>query len=254
MCDLFAASARHRHTFRDSLTAFSLAGFDNRDGWGIGYHDDEGFAHADRQAAPAFDGEVMDTRLESLASSLRTRQLIAHLRFASIGQPCDSNCHPYSLEFLGRQWLFAHNGTCSAVNSYETAGARVADASTDSARAFEFLRDQIVAIRGDGLTARPLFPAIVEATARLLDEFPNGGFNFLLSSHDLLVACVHHRPFWVLRRPKATDDVLVMTTVDEGLTDGEDWQAIGDRDRNCALLLFVVGGEVVAAEEIVRGQ
>lgn len=254
MCDLFAASARHHHAFRDSLAAFSLAGFHNRDGWGIGYHDAEGHAHIEKSAEPAFDGERQDNRLEAVAAGVSARQLIAHLRFASIGTSCDANCHPFALPFLGRQWLFAHNGTCREVIDYRTTGSRVAEAATDSARTFEFLRDAILDARGRGLAGRPLFPAVVEATVRLFEKYPTGGFNYLLSSDDMLVACVHHRPFWLLRREKQEDDVLIMTTVDEGLTDGEDWQPLGDTNRQYATLLLVVRGELVSSEEIARGQ
>ena len=41
---------------------------------------------------------------------LKSRNIIAHVRKATIGEVSLENAHPFIRELWGRQWVFAHNG------------------------------------------------------------------------------------------------------------------------------------------------
>jgi predicted glutamine amidotransferase len=44
------------------------------------------------------------------AYPLKSRNIIAHVRKATIGEVALENAHPFVRELWGRQWVFAHNG------------------------------------------------------------------------------------------------------------------------------------------------
>lgn len=253
MCDLLSLSSAHPYRLSKSIPLFAILGQRNCHGWGIGYFNEANEAVIYKSKSPVYsDGEI-DVRLESLSKSVTSKYIIGHLRLASVGETCDRNCHPFSLSFLGRNWIFVHNGTCHEILDYKTSGMRIKNTTNDSARLFEFLRDKI--IKGYNSTkSKPyeLYRIVENAIIALFENY-SGEFNFLLSTNSMMIAFSHHRPFWFLHRAKELGDCLMITTIEEGLTDGEEWFSIGDDDEEYGNLLLIVEDKIILNEEIAKG-
>ena len=80
-------------------------GESNPHGWGLGTYDRKGPC-VERQAESAYDSETF----RWAAARVYSRQVMAHVRRATIGAPCIENTHPFE---HGR-WLLAHNGDLEA--------------------------------------------------------------------------------------------------------------------------------------------
>jgi len=261
MCDLLTISSRRACKASRSLPAFAICGKHNCDGWGVGFFDSEGRAEVRKSRDPAYreNRDAVDEGLLKVAEEVTSRYFLGHVRFASCGEVCDANCHPFKLAFLGRDWLFAHNGTCRGIVGYMSAREPVLEARNDSARIFEYLRDRLLDAHAEE-TGRPFFQALAEATLGLVNEFDDAAdtFNYLLCNGSALFVFMHHRPFYVLHRRKTDGDALVMTTCgdegDGGITDGEQWFRMKDCDRDHGLLLMIVDDMIVARQEITRGE
>jgi len=266
MCDLLTISSRTAYKASYSLPDFAVCGERNCDGWGVGYFREDGTAQVRKSSHAAYDPEhdTLDAALVKLAKETRSQYFLGHVRFTSCGETCDQNCHPFKLSFLGRDWLFAHNGTCREIVKYESPNDSVPDATNDSARVFEYLRDRILkryAPSGPG--ARSLFGALTDATLELINEYdsPDGrgdNFNYVLCDGQLLFVFMHHRPFYMLHRAKERADALILTTCGGedggGLTDAEAWHELNDRDRSYGTLMLIVHDTVVNTTQITRGE
>lgn len=97
---------------------FSFTGFAHRgghtdthhDGWGIAFFEGTGVRHfVDHQAAVASPIAELIKRYP-----IKSTNVIAHIRKATVGQVALENCHPFVRELWGRYWVFAHNGDLKA--------------------------------------------------------------------------------------------------------------------------------------------
>ncbi len=79
-----------------------LAGHDHTHGWGIATYED-GCPHVERQAWAAYHGE----HFRRAAARIFARQVVAHVRHATVGAARIENTHP----FADGPWAFVHNGT-----------------------------------------------------------------------------------------------------------------------------------------------
>ena len=140
MCDLFALSASRHHLAATSLPLFAVRGRQNVHGWGIGY-----FRHLTPVVEKSGDKVFADGRLHAsfqrLARVVNSPIILAHIRYKSSGEVDECHAHPFVLDFWGQSWIFAHNGKAPAIEAYSSPHTPVLEASSDSARAFEFLRD-----------------------------------------------------------------------------------------------------------------
>ena len=129
--------------------------------------------------------------------SVKSLNVICHIRKATHGRVCLANTHPFTRELWGRNWAFAHNGRLKGVKRrplafYEPIG------TTDSEHAFCWLLDQI----------RAHFPRPPRGTRRLwqlvreLAEDLNqcGVFNMLLSDSRVLYCFCSTQLSWLTRR------------------------------------------------------
>ncbi|MHA1607340.1 MAG: class II glutamine amidotransferase [Candidatus Freyarchaeota archaeon] len=220
MCDLLGLCFSRFYMASRSLPLFAGAGMrrGDMDGWGIGFYFPDGSAHVEKCAEEAWTSE----KYQVLARVVKSNVFIAHLRLASRGRVCDEFCHPFKLHFRGRDWLFAHNGDCSAIVNYRTSGERIPGVEgQDSPRIFEFLRDHILRYLQRNRKGS-LIGAVKWATEKLFEEYPNGTFNFLLTNGDVLFAHVDRRHslnnnLYVLRREKEDGLAILVTTIN-GLT------------------------------------
>lgn len=78
------------------------AGYGHAHGWGVATYENGG-PHVERQAWAAYHGE----HFRQAAARTFSRQVLAHVRRATVGAPKIENTHP----FVDGPWAFIHNGT-----------------------------------------------------------------------------------------------------------------------------------------------
>lgn len=197
MCQLLAMSCNTSAAISFSFTGFAERGGrtdHHADGWGIGFYEASG-CRSFHDDAPACSS--------SLAAFVKTypikaRIVIAHIRKATQGVVGLSNCHPFQREWLGRQWLFAHNGDLRQWRGPLTGSVQPVG-RTDSEHAFCWMLERLRAQFPDQ-TNPPGWAALAPAFAALAGECAaHGNFNVTLSDgRALFVHCSSQ--LYVLRR------------------------------------------------------
>lgn len=194
MCELLGVSSSAPVRVTYSLHEFAEHGgllHPNKSGWGIAYHEGKD-ALLMKEPEPASDSPWVRF-IES--QPLRSTCVIAHVRYASVGEPSYANTHPFMRELGGRAHFFAHNGGLDAIweeiplktNAYRPIG------ETDSEYGFCVLLERLAALwhRSDTPPALEDRMAVVAETA---EEFRRlGPANFLYSDGDVLFAHAHKR-------------------------------------------------------------
>lgn len=166
---------------------FSFEGFarrggatdEHRDGWGIAFFEGKG-CRTFMDVQPSADSVVSDLVKRY---PIRSMNVIAHIRKASVGAVLLENTHPFSRELWGEYWVFAHNGDLLDY-APELTGCFQPVGTTDSERAFCAILQQL----RQGYTKRPTLQEIcttVREKAREIARF--GTFNFLLSNGEILI-------------------------------------------------------------------
>ncbi|MGO9393772.1 MAG: class II glutamine amidotransferase, partial [Desulfobaccales bacterium] len=117
MCDLFALCAARSHGAAGFLPLFAARGRRNVHGWGIGFF--RGCVPVvEKSPEPVFrDGRAHDS-FQRLARVVAKPIILAHIRYRSSGKVDECHAHPFTLDFWGQSWLFAHNGEAGAIESY----------------------------------------------------------------------------------------------------------------------------------------
>jgi len=232
-----------------SLT-LSFTGFSQRggctdhhgDGWGIAFFESDcatpgkGVRHfVDKCSAATSPIAQM---LKSYP--IKSHNVVAHVRKATVGSVALENCHPFVRELWGCYWVFAHNGDLKHYapklhGNFKPVG------STDSELAFCWLMQELAKSHAD-------VPNVDELTCTLRELVPqiakHGSFNFLLSNGQALWAHATTKLHYVLRAHPfhqvhlKDDDVTVnlaqlnspedrlVIVVTEPLTTDEDWVAM----------------------------
>ena len=249
MCDLFALSASHHFTAATSLPLFAVRGRKNVHGWGIGFFRQR-LPVIEKSGDQVFTEGRLHVSFQRLARVVNSPIILAHIRYKSSGVVDDCHAHPFILDFWGQFWIFAHNGKAPAIETYVTPYPFRLDATSDSARAFEFLRDFFL----KNETRRPYtsFGTILqEALILLLRRYP-GEYNFLLTNGQVIWAFTNHRQFLMLKGSESLEDALLLTTIEEGLS-SENWQRIAAREGSLGRLLLIGGGDLVLTEDLNQG-
>jgi glutamine amidotransferase len=187
MCRLFGMSSGQQPmqaTFwlleaPDNLVAQSRR---NPDGTGLGYFDEDGTPHVDKQPIAAFE----DRRFVSDARHVRSKAFVAHVRHASTGALTLENTHP----FCQHERLFAHNGVIEDLPKLERQlgdDRALVAGDTDSERFFALITGEI---HRHGDSVADGIRAAVDWVAR---ELPIFAINFVL---------VTATDLWALRYPE----------------------------------------------------
>jgi len=244
--------------------SFSFTGFCQRgggtdhhaDGWGIAFFEGRGLRlFVDHQSAA---NSPMAEFLQKYP--LKSKNIIAHVRKATIGEVALENAHPFSRELWGRHWVFAHNGDLKDYfphlhSRFQPIG------STDSERAFCWLMQELS-------KSHATLPSIEELTITLRELAPHvrhfGTFNFLLSNGDALWAHCSTQLHWLVRQHPFAQATLMdqdwtvnfaelnqpgdraAVIVTTPLTSNERWTAFQPNE----LKVFVDGLPVAAAEPV----
>lgn len=170
----------------DSLLAQSRR---DPDGTGVGYFDEDGKPHVEKQPIAAFE----DRRFVSEARSIWSRTYVAHVRHASTGALTMANTHP----FCQHDRLFAHNGVIGDLPKLEQHlgdARRLVAGESDSERFFALITGEIDR-HGGSVDA-----GICAAVQWIVQTLPVLSINFVL---------VTATDLWALRYP-ATDTLFVL--------------------------------------------
>jgi glutamine amidotransferase len=233
---------------------FSFDGFCRRggetghhaDGWGIAFFEGHG-CRLFLDYAPSSVSPIARLVREY---PIKSTNVIAHIRKATVGRVSLANTHPFRRELWGRYWIFAHNGDLKNLPSLS--GRFQPVGNTDSEHAFCWLLEQMAA----RFPAMPDLDTASAALSELAAELArHGTANFMLSNGDWLAAhCATNLHYLVREAPfgrahlvdrdvtvdfseltQADDRVAVIAT--EPLTDNERWIKMQTGE----LLLFVDG-------------
>ena len=93
-------------------------------GWGMAYyqHNSNNLNGAVSQlqtikdVSPAATSPIAQSILTQSKSELLTRDMIAHIRYATVGDVSVENVHPFQRQLFGVDFVFAHNGDVPIVN------------------------------------------------------------------------------------------------------------------------------------------
>ncbi|KAF0191515.1 MAG: glutamine amidotransferase [Gammaproteobacteria bacterium] len=180
---------------------FSFEGFcargghtdEHSDGWGIAFFEDTGCRlFIDSKASTSSPVAEMVRNYP-----IRSRNVIAHIRKATIGEVSLVNTHPFMRELWGRYWIFAHNGDLEG-ELPPLAGRFRPVGSTDSEHAFCLILETLVERFGYTEPDKPqLTRALGEISATLASY---GVFNFLLSDGRYLFAHCSTDLYYVVRQ------------------------------------------------------
>jgi predicted glutamine amidotransferase len=245
MCQLLGMNSRLPASLTLSFTGFSQRGGctdHHADGWGIAFFESEPAAPSRPGKGVRYFVDKEGAATSPIAKMLRSypiksHNVVAHVRKATVGAVSLENCHPFVRELWGCYWVFAHNGDLKNYaptlhGNFKPVG------STDSEQAFCWLLQELA-------KSHASVPTVAELTLTLTELVPHiakhGTFNFLLSNGQALWAHASTKLHYVLRQHPFTqvhlkdDDVSVdlavlnspqdrlAIVVTEPLTTNEDW-------------------------------
>src|SRR5262245_25634912 len=109
MCELMGLSFDQPVAADFSLRAFACRDAENPDGWGLAWYPDRSLALVKEALTWRHSG--YSQFLENY-QGLRSTIYLAHVRRQTTGGlATHADTHPFSREYLGRAFCFAHNGT-----------------------------------------------------------------------------------------------------------------------------------------------
>ena len=178
MCELFGLSSKNEYDAAQMLTAFFSHADENPHGWGLAKLGGEEVL-IEKEPVSALKSE----RLENLLhAGIRSKQLLAHIRYATKGSVSPENTHPFTMrDRFGDDWVLVHNGTifeCDALSKY----SKVQQGETDSERILYYLMEKINAEKQKPSSDRKI--QIVENVIR--DIVRENKVNIMISDGDSL--------------------------------------------------------------------
>ena len=246
MCDILAISAGYNYTPQKYLPIFAEKGKENMDGWGIGFFRDDQ-ALVEKSSEQVFRQDHVHESFQRLARVIDSRIIISHVNCPKSGGHHSSHLHPFKLTFLDHDWLFAHVGVVEKINEYQTEGPPYLEADVYTARIFEYLRDQLVLLHRKNPYIS-VYIALRIAIQELLDDYP-GNYTFFLANESFLFAFCNFRQMMVLKESESMGDILLVTSVGEGLS-RTDWHPITPDPQSLGELLVIAGPDVLYAGDV----
>ena len=201
MCQLLGMNSRLPASLTLSFTGFAQRGGGtdhHSDGWGIAFFESDG-DQPGKAARHFVDKESAAT--SPIAQMLRSypiksHNVVAHVRKATVGAVNLENCHPFVRELWGRYWVFAHNGDLKDFapllhGSFRPVG------STDSELAFCWMLQEMNKSHAGVPSEAELTHTLRELSQRIAKH---GTFNFLLSNGQALWAHASTKLHYVVRQ------------------------------------------------------
>lgn len=229
MCELFGASLRRSTDLREYLKEFYSHSINHPHGWGImrTVRDEVQIIKEPECANKSLViGDVIENTPPQTA-------LLAHIRFATVGNQMLNNCHPFSgYDDSGNRWTLIHNGTIySGTILMKYAEKQKGD--VDSERIFLYLLDKInekIKEKGE-LNFEDKFE-IISNLARSLA--PRNKLNFMIFDGEYLYV---HKNLHNSLSYKYIDNGAIFSTQP---LDDEGWEAMP----MCRVLAFKDGEKV----------
>ena len=138
MCQLLGMNANTPTDVMFSFTGLATRADEHKDGFGIAFFEDKGLRlFIDPHSAVNSPVADMVRRYP-----IKSGNVIAHIRKATVGPVALENCHPFVRELWGRYWVFAHNADLKDFHPH-LHGAFRPVGDTDSERAFCWLMQEL---------------------------------------------------------------------------------------------------------------
>ena len=200
MCELLGVSVAPAARLGVYFHEFRPRAEENREGWGIAWWVD-GHAEIRKEPIPAHESALAARLADEHPAS---EMFIVHVRAATVGDLTEANAHPWRVEALGREWVFAHNGTVRDLERLDL-GRFTQEGETDSERAFHHVMTRLERLTPAEVADDDRFAAEILAAGRELSEH-DSRVNFLLSDGTTLYAYHDgHKTLHVLE--KQADDI-----------------------------------------------
>ncbi len=237
MCQLLGMNCNTPTDISFSFEGFALRGGETDqhcDGWGISFFE----ANACRSFHDTVAACTSPVAEFIRNYPIKSLNVIAHIRKATIGEVNLQNTQPYHRELWGQQWAFAHNGDLWNYQFPNTLPAQPIG-SSDSEAAFCHLMNTLrKKSQVTPLSAQEIYLTLQEES-QIIAKF--GTFNFLLTNGDYLFARCTTKLCYIIRKAPFShahlsdkdmsinfnehttknDKVAVIAT--EPLTDNEEW-------------------------------
>lgn len=108
MCEIFGACTEKSCHFNEYLKEFYSHSNEHPHGWGLASAD-SGKMTVMKEPVQASKSRCL---AELLSGHIEADAVLAHIRYATIGNVEDKNCHPFQKkDSRGRRWTLVHNGT-----------------------------------------------------------------------------------------------------------------------------------------------
>lgn len=246
MCDILAISAGYNYTPKKYLPIFAEKGSANMNGWGIGFFREDQ-ALVEKSEEQVFSDQQVHESFQRLARVIDSRIIIAHVNCPKSGGRHSAQLHPFKLSFLDHDWLFAQVGVVENINAYQTTGTPRFEVDVYTARIFEYLRDQLVLLHHQNPYIS-VYIALRIAIQKLLYDYP-GNYTFFLANESFLFAFCNFRQIMVLKESESMGDILLVTSIREGLS-RTDWYPITSDPQSQGELLVIAGPDVLYAGDV----
>ncbi len=139
MCELLGLSFNQPVIPNLSFKGFRNRGGRNPHGWGLAYYPDES---AQVIKEPKKANESLLSEFIEKYQGVKSKIIIAHVRYTSGTSITHKNTHPFQRELKGKEFVFAHNGTLSNYRGLETEQF-IPVGETDSEYAFCYILNSI---------------------------------------------------------------------------------------------------------------
>lgn len=133
MCELLALSFNQQVSPKFSFKGFRNRGDYNPDGWGLAFYPDES-VQVIKEPIKAGISHLSEFLMSY--PEIKSKIIIAHVRYMSSGDVKYKNTHPFQRELNGKEFVFAHNGTLNSNFKTFDTGRFKPVGDTDSEYAF----------------------------------------------------------------------------------------------------------------------
>jgi predicted glutamine amidotransferase len=246
MCDIFALCSGYTYTAQRYLPIFAEKGRNNMNGWGIGFFRDSQ-AFVEKSSEKVFNGAQVHESFQRLARVVDSRIIVSQISCPLSGTHHGESNHPFSLSFLDHVWLFVHVGIVERIESYETVLAPHMEMGVYTARILEYLRDHMTSLMDENPYGS-LYDALRASLRQLVSEYP-GHYTFFLTNELMLIAFTNYRPLMLLRESETMGNILLITSIAEGLSP-KGWQSIPPAEDTLGKLLVIAGADVLYLGDI----
>ncbi len=206
MCELLGFSAAQPENIKDLVSEFFSHGKDNPHGWGL--------MDCDRICKSCERADTSEMLLQKISKLQPQKNLLGHIRFATVGSIKYENCHPFNAQDAqGRSWTLIHNGTIySASRLIPFISSQSGD--TDSERLFLYLMQKVNKAQNQS-------PLDERQRCELIDELvrelsPRNKLNLMIFDGELLYIHKNMKQTMKYRR-HGTGYVFATTALDGGL-------------------------------------